>query len=179
MRARSITAASEHQERQVDPAHGRAAGHDRALRAGQIREQDGKKIISYCTSSYGYDIAARANSSSPTSTAPWSTRRTSTRRALSTSGGRHCIIPPNSFALARTMEYFRIPRDVLTVTLGKAPMRAAASSSTSRPSSPEWRGCDAGVLNTTPLPAKIYAGEGCAQVLCSSRATRNAPLAAP
>ena len=77
-----------------------------------------------------------------------------------------CIIPPNSFALARTVEYFRIPRDVLTVCLGKSTYARCGIIVNVTPFEPEWEGyVTLEFSNTTPLPAKIYAGEGCAQVL--------------
>ena len=77
-----------------------------------------------------------------------------------------CIIPPNSFALARTMEYFRIPRSVLTVCLGKSTYARCGIIVNVTPFEPEWEGyVTLEFSNTTPLPAKIYAHEGCAQVL--------------
>ena len=77
-----------------------------------------------------------------------------------------CIIPPNSFALARTMEYFRIPRNVLTICLGKSTYARCGIIVNVTPFEPEWEGyVTLEFSNTTPLPAKIYAGEGCAQVL--------------
>jgi dCTP deaminase len=77
-----------------------------------------------------------------------------------------CIIPPNSFALARTIEYFRIPRDVLTVCLGKSTYARCGIIVNVTPFEPEWEGTvTLEISNTTPLPAKIYANEGIAQVL--------------
>jgi dCTP deaminase len=77
-----------------------------------------------------------------------------------------CIIPPNSFALARTLEYFRIPRNVLTICLGKSTYARCGIIVNVTPFEPEWEGyVTLEFSNTTPLPAKIYAGEGCAQVL--------------
>jgi dCTP deaminase len=77
-----------------------------------------------------------------------------------------CIIPPNSFALARTVEYFRIPRNVLTICLGKSTYARCGIIVNVTPFEPEWEGyVTLEFSNTTPLPAKIYAGEGCAQVL--------------
>jgi dCTP deaminase len=85
---------------------------------------------------------------------------------LSTSTKDVCIIPPNSFALARTMEYFRIPRNVLTICLGKSTYARCGIIVNVTPFEPEWEGyVTLEFSNTTPLPAKIYAGEGCAQVL--------------
>ena len=77
-----------------------------------------------------------------------------------------CIVPPNSFALARTIEYFRIPRDVLTVCLGKSTYARCGIIVNVTPFEPEWEGSvTLEISNTTPLPAKIYANEGLAQVL--------------
>jgi dCTP deaminase len=77
-----------------------------------------------------------------------------------------CIVPPNSFALARTIEYFRIPRDVLTVCLGKSTYARCGIIVNVTPFEPEWEGnVTLEISNTTPLPAKIYAHEGIAQVL--------------
>ena len=77
-----------------------------------------------------------------------------------------CIVPPNSFALARTIEYFRIPRDVLTVCLGKSTYARCGIIVNVTPFEPEWEGLvTLEISNTTPLPAKIYANEGLAQVL--------------
>ena len=77
-----------------------------------------------------------------------------------------CIIPPNSFALARTIEYFRIPRDVLTICLGKSTYARCGIIVNVTPLEPEWEGhVTLEFSNTTPLPAKIYANEGVAQML--------------
>ena len=77
-----------------------------------------------------------------------------------------CIIPPNSFALAKTVEYFRIPRDVLTVCVGKSTYARCGLIVNVTPFEPEWEGfVTLEISNTTPLPAKIYANEGIAQVL--------------
>jgi dCTP deaminase len=80
--------------------------------------------------------------------------------------GDVCMIPPNSFALARTVEYFRIPRSVLTVCLGKSSYARCGIIINITPFEPEWEGfVTLEISNTTPLPAKIYANEGIAQVL--------------
>jgi dCTP deaminase len=77
-----------------------------------------------------------------------------------------CIVPPNSFALARTIEYFRIPRDVLTLCLGKSTYARCGIIVNVTPFEPEWEGTvTLEISNTTPLPAKIYANEGIAQVI--------------
>jgi dCTP deaminase len=80
--------------------------------------------------------------------------------------GEVCIIPPNSFALARTVEYFRIPRSVLTICVGKSTYARCGIIVNVTPFEPEWEGfVTLEISNTTPLPAKIYANEGIAQVL--------------
>jgi dCTP deaminase len=80
--------------------------------------------------------------------------------------GPVCIIPPNSFALARTVEYFRIPRNVLTICLGKSTYARCGIIVNVTPFEPEWEGtATLEISNTTPLPAKIYANEGIAQVV--------------
>jgi dCTP deaminase len=80
--------------------------------------------------------------------------------------GDVCIVPPNSFALARSVEYFRIPRNILTVTVGKSTYARCGIITNVTPLEPEWEGyVTLEISNTTPLPAKIYANEGIAQVL--------------
>ncbi len=80
--------------------------------------------------------------------------------------GPVCIVPPNSFALARSVEYFRIPRDVVTITVGKSTYARCGIITNVTPFEPEWEGhVTLEISNTTPLPAKIYANEGIAQVL--------------
>jgi len=80
--------------------------------------------------------------------------------------GEECIIPPNSFVLARTIEYFRIPRQVLTICLGKSSYARCGLIVKVKPFEPQWEGfVTLEISNTTPLPAKVYANEGIAQVL--------------
>ncbi|OHC91567.1 MAG: dCTP deaminase [Sideroxydans sp. RIFOXYD2_FULL_59_7] len=133
----------------------------------QVKEVDGKKIVSYGTSSYGYDIRCsrefklftNINSTivDPKNFDPSSFVNVE---------ADYCIIPPNSFALARTVEYFRIPRNVLTVCLGKSTYARCGIIVNVTPFEPEWEGyVTLEFSNTTPLPAKIYANEGVAQVL--------------
>jgi dCTP deaminase len=158
----------EHQERQMDPPHGRAARHDRALRARPDPPgADGRKIVSYGTSSYGYDI--RCAPEFKVFTNIHSTvvdPKNFDEKSFVDFNEDVCIIPPNSFALARTMEYFRIPRNVLTICLGKSTYARCGIIVNVTPFEPEWEGyVTLEFSNTTPLPAKIYAGEGCAQVL--------------
>jgi dCTP deaminase len=80
--------------------------------------------------------------------------------------GPVCVVPPNSFALARTVEYFRVPRNVLTICVGKSTYARCGIITNVTPFEPEWEGfVTLEISNTTPLPAKIYANEGIAQVL--------------
>ncbi|TMH00427.1 MAG: dCTP deaminase [Betaproteobacteria bacterium] len=122
---------------------------------GQVRHAaDGQKIVSYGTSSYGYDIRCVVDP------------KAFDERSFVDIQADVCIIPPNSFALARTLEYFRIPRNVLTICLGKSTYARCGIIVNVTPFEPEWEGyVTLEFSNTTPLPAKIYAGEGCAQVL--------------
>ena len=124
-------------------------------------------VISYGVSSYGYDI--RVADEFKIFTNVMST--VVDPKAIDPSTmvdfkGDVCIVPPNSFALARTVEYFRIPRNVLTITMGKSTYARCGIITNVTPFEPEWEGyVTLEISNTTPLPAKIYAGEGCAQVL--------------
>ena len=134
---------------------------------GQVRAVDGKKVISYGTSSYGYDI--RCAPEFKVFTNIHSTvvdPKNFDENSFVDINKDVCVIPPNSFALARTMEYFRIPRNVLTICLGKSTYARCGIIVNVTPFEPEWEGyVTLEFSNTTPLPAKIYAGEGCAQVL--------------
>ena len=129
----------------------------------QVREG----VISYGLSSYGYDVRiadefkifTNINSTivDPKNFDP---------RSFVDFKGDVCIIPPNSFALAQTVEYFRIPRNVLTICLGKSTYARCGIIVNVTPFEPEWEGIvTLEVSNTTPLPAKIYANEGIAQIL--------------
>ena len=131
---------------------------DRQVRSG---------VVSYGLSSYGYDIRVadefkvftNINSTviDPKNFDP---------RSFVDIKADICIVPPNSFALARTVEYFRIPRDILTVCLGKSTYARCGIIVNVTPFEPEWEGTvTLEISNTTPLPAKIYANEGLAQVL--------------
>jgi dCTP deaminase len=131
---------------------------ERQVRAG---------VISYGVSSYGYDIRVadefriftNVNSSivDPKNFDP---------RSLVDVRGDVCVIPPNSFALARTVEYFRIPRNIITVCVGKSTYARCGIIVNVTPFEPEWEGhATLEISNTTPLPAKVYANEGIAQVL--------------
>ncbi|MBM3751125.1 MAG: dCTP deaminase [Acidimicrobiia bacterium] len=129
----------------------------------QVREG----VVSYGLSSYGYDIRVadefkvftNINNTviDPKNFDP---------RSFVDIKSDVCIVPPNSFALARTVEYFRIPRDILTVCLGKSTYARCGIIVNVTPFEPEWEGyVTLEISNTTPLPAKIYANEGLAQVL--------------
>ena len=133
----------------------------------QIKESDGRKIVSYGTSSYGYDIRCSDEFKLFTNL---NTTIVDPKNFDSNSfvdfKGDVCIIPPNSFALARTVEYFRIPRNVLTICLGKSTYARCGIIVNVTPFEPEWEGyVTLEFSNTTPLPAKIYANEGVAQVI--------------
>ncbi len=135
---------------------------------GQVRHNGGRKLISYGTSSYGYDVRCAnefkifTNVHTTAVVDPKNFDETSFVSIEEPS----CIIPPNSFALARTVEYFRIPANVLTVCLGKSTYARCGIIVNVTPLEPEWEGhVTLEFSNTTPLPAKIYAGEGAAQML--------------
>ena len=131
-------------------------------------QQSWPGVISYGLTSYGYDVrvgrnfkvfewVARGRIIDPKNFDP-----TLARDVV----GDFCIIPPNSFALAETVEYLEIPRDVLCVCVGKSTYARCGIIVNVTPLEPEWRGrVTIEISNTTPLPAKIYAGEGIAQIL--------------
>ena len=133
----------------------------------QVRYVGDNKIVSYGTSSYGYDVRCANEfkiftNINSTIVDP----KNFDTGSFVDFVGDVCIIPPNSFALARTVEYFRIPRSVLTVCLGKSTYARCGIIVNVTPLEPEWEGhVTLEFSNTTPLPAKIYAGEGCAQML--------------
>ena len=135
--------------------------------AGQVREADGQRIVSYGTSSYGYDV--RCSREFKVFTNIHSAIVDPKEFDDSSFVDREsdvCIIPPNSFVLARTVEYFRIPRNVLTICLGKSTYARCGIIVNVTPLEPEWEGhVTLEFSNTTPLPAKIYANEGVAQML--------------
>jgi dCTP deaminase len=135
--------------------------------AGQVKAFEGKKIVSYGTSSYGYDI--RCSTEFKIFTNVNSTiidPKHFDEKSFVDYQGEVCIIPPNSFALARTVEYFRIPRNVLTICLGKSTYARCGIIVNVTPLEPEWEGhVTLEFSNTTPLPARIYANEGVAQVI--------------
>ena len=124
-------------------------------------------VISFGISSYGYDI--RVADEFKIFTNVYSAvvdPKNFDPNSMVDFKGEICVIPPNSFALARTVEYFRIPRDVLTVCLGKSTYARCGIIVNVTPFEPEWEGyVTLEISNTTPLPARIYANEGIAQVL--------------
>jgi len=142
-----------------------------ALEQGMIKPFEERQVraggISYGLSSYGYDlriadefkIFTNINNTivDPKAFDP---------RSFVDYQGPVCIVPPNSFALGRSLEYFKIPRDVLTICVGKSTYARCGIITNVTPFEPEWEGyVTLEISNTTPLPAKIYANEGIAQVL--------------
>jgi dCTP deaminase len=144
-----------------------AQGMIEPFEARQVKEVAGRRVVSYGTSSYGYDI--RCSDEFKIFTNINSTivdPKAFDAKSFVDFKGAVCIIPPNSFALARTVEFFRIPRSVLTICLGKSTYARCGIIVNVTPLEPEWQGhVTLEFSNTTPLPAKIYAGEGCAQVI--------------
>lgn len=134
---------------------------------GQVRFVEGEKVISYGLSSYGYDL--RVAHEFKVFTNLYNSvvdPKNFNDNAFISIEADECIIPPNSFALARSVEYFRIPRDILTVCIGKSTYARCGIIVNVTPFEPEWEGyVTLEISNTTPLPAKIYANEGLAQVL--------------
>jgi dCTP deaminase len=130
---------------------------------GQVREG----VISYGLSSYGYDIRVSHNFKIFTNvhSAVVDPKHFNPNSFVDFEG-EVCVIPPNSFVLAQTVEYFRIPRNVLTVCVGKSTYARCGLIVNVTPFEPEWEGfVTLEISNTTPLPARVYANEGIAQVL--------------
>jgi len=136
--------------------------------AGQVRyDNSDNRLISYGTSSYGYDVrcANEFKIFTNINSAIVDPKNFDDNSFVDVKSDV-CIIPPNSFALARTVEYFKIPRSVLTVCLGKSTYARCGIIVNVTPLEPEWEGhVTLEFSNTTPLPAKIYANEGVAQML--------------
>ena len=124
-------------------------------------------VISYGVSSYGYDMrVAREFKIFTNVLSTIVDPKAFDPRSFVEFEGDVCIVPPNSFALARSVEYFRIPRNVLTITVGKSTYARCGIITNVTPLEPEWEGhVTLEISNTTPLPARIYANEGIAQVL--------------
>ena len=142
-----------------------------ALEHGMIEPFEDRQVrlgvVSYGLSSYGYDT--RVADEFKVFTNVYNTvidPKNFDSKSFVDIKADMCIVPPNSFALARTIEYFRIPRDVLTVCLGKSTYARCGIIVNVTPFEPEWEGTvTLEISNTTPLPAKIYANEGIAQVV--------------
>ena len=134
---------------------------------GQVRLVNERKVISYGTSSYGYDVRCASEFKIFTNiNSSFVDPKAFDEQSFVDVKSDVCIIPPNSFALARTVEYFRIPRKVLTLCLGKSTYARCGIIVNVTPLEPEWEGhVTLEFSNTTPLPAKIYANEGVAQFI--------------
>jgi dCTP deaminase len=144
------------------------AGMIEPFAATQVREaEDGRRLVSYGLSSYGYDL--RVSNEFKVFTNVFNTMvdpKAFDEKSFVDIETDICIVPPNSFALARSVEYFRIPREVLTICLGKSTYARCGIIVNVTPLEPEWEGhVTLEISNTTPLPARIYAHEGLAQVL--------------
>ena len=135
--------------------------------SGQVAQKTLERVVSFGTSSYGYDVRCAPEFKVFTNiNSAVVDPKAFDERSFVSVNAEVCIIPPNSFALARTVEYFRIPRDVLTVCLGKSTYARCGIIVNVTPLEPEWEGhVTLEFSNTTPLPAKIYANEGVAQML--------------
>ncbi len=132
-----------------------------------VDKQVRQGVISYGVSSYGYDVRVADEFMIFTNVhSAIVDPKNFDPKSMVEFKGDVCVIPPNSFALARTVEYFRIPRKVLTVCLGKSTYARCGLIVNVTPFEPEWEGfVTLEISNTTPLPAKVYANEGLAQVL--------------
>ena len=141
----------------------------------QVRYVDGAKVISFGTSSYGYDVRCATEFKIFTNVHTTSVvdPKNFDESSFISIDEPYCIIPPNSFALARTIEYFRIPKDVLTICLGKSTSSRCGIIVNVTPFEPEWEGyATLEISNTTPLPAKVDSFEGLCQVLfCEGNGT--------
>ncbi len=142
-----------------------------ALEHGMIEPFEEKQhrdaVVSFGLSSYGYDmrVAREFRIFTNVHSAVVDPKQFSNESFVEFEGDV-CLVPPNSFALARSVEYFRIPRSVLTITLGKSTYARCGIITNVTPFEPEWEGyVTLEISNTTPLPAKIYANEGIAQVI--------------
>lgn len=133
----------------------------------QIKELNGDRVISYGTSSYGYDVRCANEFKIFTNiNSAIVDPKDFNDNSFVDIKSDVCIIPPNSFVLSRTIEYFKIPRNILTICLGKSTYARCGIIVNVTPLEPEWEGhVTLEFSNTTPLPAKIYANEGVAQML--------------
>ena len=137
------------------------------FQAEQVRYVGDQRVISFGTSSYGYDVRCSEHFKVFTNIHSATVDpKNFDENSFVDIHGEYCIIPPNAFALASTVEYFRIPRTVLTVCLGKSTYARCGIIVNVTPLEPEWEGhVTLEFSNTTNLPAKIYANEGVAQML--------------
>jgi dCTP deaminase len=133
----------------------------------QMKQSEDKKLVSFGLSSYGYDL--RVADEFKVFTNVYNSiidPKNFSEDSFVDIKAPTCIIPPNSFALARSVEYFKIPRNILTMCIGKSTYARCGIIVNVTPFEPEWEGyVTLEISNTTPLPAKIYANEGLAQVL--------------
>ena len=135
--------------------------------AKQIKKNEKEKIVSFGTSSYGYDVRCsnRFKIFTNTNCSLVDPKRFYDYNFIDFSGS-YCMIPPNSFVLTKTVEYFKIPRNVLVICLGKSTYARCGIIVNVTPLEPEWEGyVTLELSNTTPLPAKVYANEGIAQMI--------------
>ena len=145
-----------HEKRMIEP-----------FEEDQVGMVNDRRVISYGTSSYGYDVRCAADFKIFTNiNSAVVDPKGFDESSFVDKSSDICVVPPNSFALARTVEYFRIPRNVLTVCLGKSTYARCGIIVNVTPLEPEWEGhVTLEFSNTTPLPAKIYANEGVAQMI--------------
>jgi dCTP deaminase len=132
-----------------------------------VREALRPGVISYGVSSYGYDVRVGRKFKLFTNVyGAVVDPKNFSASAFVDIEGDHCLIPPNSFALAETVEYIEVPRDILCICIGKSTYARCGIIVNITPLEPEWRGkITIEISNTTPLPAKVYAGEGIAQIV--------------
>jgi dCTP deaminase len=145
---------------------------ERVAGSGMIEPfQDGQVsagVVSYGLSSYGYDfrVAGELKVFSNVNYTAVDPKNFDEHSFVTIETDDFCIVPPNSFALARTVEYFRIPRDIITICVGKSTYARCGIIINVTPFEPDWEGhATLEISNTTPLPAKIYANEGIGQIL--------------
>jgi dCTP deaminase len=142
-----------------------AQEHQMIVPFSEEQVKDG--VISFGLSSYGYDIRVADEFKVFRHTkAEMIDPKNFDAASLVDVKGKECVIPPNSFVLARTVEYFKIPRNILTICLGKSTYARCGIIVNVTPFEPEWEGhATLEISNTTPVPAKIYANEGVAQII--------------
>lgn len=147
--------------------HARKQGMIEPFVDTQISQVDGERVVSYGTSSYGYDVRCASQFKIFTNIhSAIVDPKSFDDKSFVDIETDICVIPPNSFALARTIEYFRIPKNVLTICLGKSTYARCGIIVNVTPLEPEWEGhVTLEFSNTTNLPARIYANEGVAQML--------------